>query len=286
MGGANLEGADLSHADLVEAYLGGAKAKKADFTSANLEEANVEEADLTEACFEDAQLSRMGATAATFVRARMGKADLSLANLVRANLQSADLRKANLDGAKLDGTVLTGARVAGITVRGAHPEGAIAEWVDVGVDDSVRRASAEEAKAILSGKPLEAAPEPANRRYFGRGDVLRFASLEFGAGANVEIDSRFEQCTIAIGEGTELVIGPEGVLAGCNITGGGNITVSGHFFEGKTPGIVGPRKLVVTAGGAVVGAVEQAAEATAFAFEPGCRLRMKITQAKTDGRNG
>jgi hypothetical protein len=121
----------------------------------------------------------------------------------------------------------------------------------------------------------------ANHRYFGRGDVLRNASLQFDEGATVEIESLFEQCTIALGRGTELLIGPDGVLSGCQITGAGNITVNGKFFEaqGKRngPGIIGAHQLVVSATGAMVGAVQQPPELTRFAFEPGCQLRMRIT---------
>lgn len=286
LGGANLEGADVSHSDLVECYLGGAKGKKCDLTSCNLEDANLEEADFTEATFEDAQCSRMGAVASTLVRARFIKADLSLTNLLRANLTGADLKRANIEGAKLDGATLTGVKIAGIQAQGAHPDKAIIEWVDVSTNDIEKRAPAAEAMAILSGRPppSRAGGRDPSRRYFGRGDVLKFAALEFDSGVSVEIDSRFEQCTIQLGDGTELIVGPEGVLSGCQVTGGGNITINGTFFEGKTPGIVAPRSLVVSRSGALVGAVEQAAEHTQFAFEPGCKLRMKIMNAKNNGR--
>lgn len=289
LGGASLEGADVSHSDLVECYLGGAKGRRADLTSCNLEDANLEEADFSEASFEDAQCSRMGAVAATLAKARFTKADLSFTNLLRANLSGADLRRANVEGAKLDGATLTGAKVAGIAAQGAHPDKAIVEWLDVSPTDTPKKVTGADAVAVLSGRapaPSKAPPaaRDASRRYFGRGDVLRFAALEFESGVSVEIDSRFEQCTLALGEGTELVVGPEGVLAGCQVTGGGNITISGTFFEGKTPGIVAPKTLVVTSTGALVGAVEQSKERTQFAFEPGCRLRMKILNAKTDGR--
>jgi len=80
------------------------------------------------------------------------------------------------------------------------------------------------------------------------------------------------------------------VLAGCQITGAGNITINGKFFDaggsGKKqsgPAIVGAHSLVVSATGAMVGAVQQPQELTKFAFEPGCQLRMRIT---TSGSNG
>ena len=115
-------------------------------------------------------------------------------------------------------------------------------------------------------------------RYFGRGDVLRDATLEFGAHSSIHIDSRFENCSLTLGEGAELVIGDSGVLKDCEIRGSGNITVHGRFFERNAPGIVGARSLVVSSRGAMVGAIQQAPEATLFAFQPGCRLRVKILQ--------
>ena len=109
--------------------------------------------------------------------------------------------------------------------------------------------------------------------------MLRNANLEFGEKAYVEIESRFEQCSIALGEGAELVVGQNGVLVDCQITGGGNITIHGQFFEGASPGIVGPKQLVVSQHGAVVGVVQQPPDSTHFAFEPGCKLRMRILHA-------
>ena len=68
--------------------------------------------------------------------------------------------------------------------------------------------------------------------------------------------------------------------------GAGDITLHGRFYERESPGIVGPSKLVVTAEGQLVGQVEQAPELTKFAFEPGCRLRMKILRARTEPGTG
>jgi len=83
--------------------------------------------------------------------------------------------------------------------------------------------------------------------------------------------------------------GPDGVLSGCQISGGGNITINGKFFEGGKkgqPAIVGASQLVVSATGALVGAVQQPAELTRFAFEPGCQLRMRISTANGSGNGG
>ena len=70
------------------------------------------------------------------------------------------------------------------------------------------------------------------------------------------------------------------MLADCNIAGGGSITVHGQFFERESPGIVGPRELVVSSKGALVASVQQSAELTRFAFERGSRLRVKIVKTK------
>jgi hypothetical protein len=144
---------------------------------------------------------------------------------------------------------------------------------------------------LTVGAVTHAVADEARRRYFGRGDVLRNATLAFDAGAQVEIDSLFQNCTINVGVETELVIGPSGVLADCEILGAGCITVHGKFFEKTSPGIVGARKLIVSSRGAVVSAVAQSGEPTGFAFESGCQLRVKIippadqppgNRAKTD----
>jgi len=117
---------------------------------------------------------------------------------------------------------------------------------------------------------------PASRRYFGQGDVLKNATLDFEPGARVEIDSLFQNCAINLGEGTQLVVGETGVLADCQIAGAGSVTVHGQFFERESPGIVGPREVIVSSKGALVASVEQLAELTRFAFERGSRLRLKI----------
>jgi hypothetical protein len=190
------------------------------------------------------------------------------------------LRRATLTGARLDGIKLTGARVYGVVGTGQPVQGVQADWVDNSVEgNGATRVTGAEIEALLSGK---AAAPAVKARYFGRGDVLRNAHLEFDAGAAVEIESLFEHCTIALGQATELVIGKSGVLSGCQIRGAGRITIHGKFLERESPSIVGATHLVVSAGGSMVGAVEQPPEATRFAFEPGCALRVKIQQTKKD----
>jgi hypothetical protein len=211
----------------------------------------------------------------------LARADLASANLSGADLTGADLRHAVLRGALLAGTCLSGAKVAGIVGTGREIEGVVVSWLDTsGAGDGSRRLDNGEIRSLLSG--IAADPgERAARRYFGCGDVLRNATLQFDAGARVEIDSLFENCTINLGEGTEVVVGAAGVLADCQILGAGNITVHGKFFERQSPGIVGPRRLVVSSRGALVSSVAQSDELTQFAFERGCQLRVKIIKSST-----
>jgi uncharacterized protein YjbI with pentapeptide repeats len=277
LGGAKLIGAQLAHADLGETDLSTAKLDDADLTNANLCGANLEEASLARAQLRDAQLRGANAKGARFTEAVLVNAALATADLTNADLTGADVRRVNLAGARLDGATVTGARVHGVLGTGAPIQGLRAEWVDDSVDGSgTKRVNAADAAALLSGQAA------VQKRYFGRGDVLRNAHLEFDAGASVEIESLFEQCTIALGDDAELVIGKAGVLAGCQIRGAGKITVHGKFVERDSPGIQGPTQLVVSSCGSLTGAVEQSADLTRFAFEPGCMLRMKIQQGKKE----
>jgi hypothetical protein len=154
-------------------------------------------------------------------------------------------------------------------------------WVDASPEgNGAARISDGEIPALLTGLAKVGAVRalPPDRRYFGRGDILRNATLEFSPGAKVEIDSVFENCSIKLGVGTTLVVGETGVLADCQISGDGEIIVHGHFFERASPGIIGPRALVVTAKGALVASLQQPEVPTRFAFERGCRLRLKVVK--------
>jgi uncharacterized protein YjbI with pentapeptide repeats len=265
LGGAILVGAQLAHADLGEADLSTAKLDGADLSSANLSGANLEEASLVSAQLRDAQLS--GAT------------------LTNTNFSGADLRRATLAKARLEGATFTGALVHGIVGTGAPVDGIRADWVDHSPEgNGVHKLTGSDIAALLSGQA--AAAPSANKRYFGRGDVLRNAHLEFDAGAAVEIESLFEHCTIALGDGTELVVGKSGVLSGCQVKGAGRVAIHGKFVERESPGIAGATQLVVSAGGSLASAVEQPPEHTRFAFEPGCMLRVKIQQAKKTSNQG
>jgi len=110
----------------------------------------------------------------------------------------------------------------------------------------------------------------------GRIESIKRVDLAIRAMRHVDPPLRL----IVVGEGTQLVIGPDGVLKDCQVTGAGDVTVHGSFFEREKPGITGVRKLVVSAKGAMISSVVQATDGTVFGFEPGCRLRVKISGAR------
>jgi uncharacterized protein YjbI with pentapeptide repeats len=268
----------LTHAELDDAYLGGISAPSARFSNASLAGANLEDAVLRGAVLDEAVLHRAILRGADLTGASLVKTNFSGADLTSAKLGGADIRHATFARAQLANAHLTGAKVAGLVGTGL-PLGTIdVTWLDLSPagDGTQRIENGVIPSVLMVGALLTPAADDARRRYFGRGDVLRNATLQFDAGAKVEIDSLFQNCTINVGVDTDLVIGPSGVLADCEIVGAGCITVHGKFFERGSPGIVGARKLIVSARGAVVSAIAQSAEATGFAFESGCQLRVKI----------
>jgi hypothetical protein len=119
------------------------------------------------------------------------------------------------------------------------------------------------------------AEAPPQRRHFGAGDVLRNADLEFDDGAYVEVQSHLTNCTLRLGNATELVVGEHGALEACTIHGG-RLRVLGTFLERSAPSLIGPVELFVSSSGAVTATLMQPAEKTRFAFDRGCRLRMQI----------
>ncbi len=266
--------ADLREANLENADLEGARLEGADLRGANLSRASLEGANLTGARLQGAELSY-----AQLESAVLGGADLSNAILVHAELSHAYLGGAKLNGAKLTNADLTKANLEEADLRQAELTGADLKGANLtGVKSSNGLPGAQAAARPANGS--------ANARYFGRGDVLKGATLRLEAGARVEVESLFEQCTIELGEGTELVVGSGGVLSDCTVVGHGSIHIAGKFYERKSPGIVGPTQLVVSTGGCLVAEVEQAQEATRFAFEPGSNLRVKIRNSRSRDKGG
>ena len=105
--------------------------------------------------------------------------------------------------------------------------------------------------------------------------------MEFGGESVVEIQSRFENCTITLVDGAQLTIGVDGVLDGCCIDGPGEIVILGAFNqESDDPTIVGPRRLIVGKSGSVGGSLEQHKDLTQFGFEHGCAMQLDIVRTR------
>jgi uncharacterized protein YjbI with pentapeptide repeats len=251
-----------------------------------MEKINLEEADLTDADLSEVNLRGAYGEGAVFTRAVLKGAICDGAALSRAVFADADLRHSNLKNATLAGVTMTGAKLYGFEAELDQLSGIIAEWVDFSVHADGRtkcpgESLTEQYKLMKNGGASHAGSSQASsdqgKRFFGKGDVLRNATLEFGEKSLVEIESRFENCSIAIAAGAVLTLGQHGVLYGCQIVGAGEVVINGEFKEnGNGPGIVGPKRLIVGKSGAVSGSVQQPPELTEFGFEHGCRLRLKI----------
>jgi uncharacterized protein YjbI with pentapeptide repeats len=287
--GAKMDGANLQKADLSRANLEGVSLEGANLSGARLNFAQLELANLGGAILEDVQLTNADLSdaylgGAKLSRANLRDAQLKSANLEEADLTEADLRDANMKGANLSGASMTGAKVHGFDVDVEQLKAVIAEWVDFseagdGETKCPGDSLVDHYQQMKNGVvPAESsAPSDSNKRFFGKGDVLRNATLEFGEKSSVEIESRFENCSIALGTGAVLKLGKHGVLQGCQVVGFGEIVIHGEFKEnGKGPGFVGPKRLTVGKDGVVTGTVQQPPEMTDFGFEPGCVLRLKI----------
>jgi len=286
--GAKLDGANLQNADLSRANLEGASLEGARLSGARLNFAQLELANLGGAILESVQLANADLREAYLGGAKLFKADLRNAHMEKANLEEADLteadlRDSNLKGANLTGATMTGGKLFGFEVDQEQLDNVIAEWVDFSESgDSETKCPggslAEQYELLKNGGSGggSSLSDP-SKRFFGQGDVLRNATLEFGDKSRVEIESRFENCSIALGAGAVLKLGKHGVLQGCQIVGFGEIVINGEFKEnGKGPGFVGPKRLIVGKDGVVSGSVQQPPELTEFGFEHGCRLRLKI----------
>lgn len=284
--GANLEGANLQNADLSRANLEGASLERANLSGARLNYAQMEAANLGGAVLQHVQLANADLRdaylgGADFTDANLNGADLTKANFEEANLSGADLRDANLHNAKLNATVMTGAKLHGCELDVENLVEVIAEWVDFAANGNGERTPgdtlAEQYQAMKSGAGQSSSGSQAGKRFFGQGDVLRNAALEFGDKSVVEIESRFENCSIALGTGAVLRLGKHGVMQGCQVVGFGEIDIHGEFKENeKGPGIVGPKRVTVRKDGIMSGSVQQPPTMTEFAFEHGCVLRLKI----------
>ena len=103
----DLQGADLQHCNLQNAYLGW---KSDDDRGVNLTDADLYEASCSRASFKKACLR-----STVFF-----KADLQKASMIEADCTEADFRDANLAGANLTGAKFAGAQIGGANFAGAR----------------------------------------------------------------------------------------------------------------------------------------------------------------------
>jgi len=122
--GANLRGANLSHACLPAARLRGADLTRANLAGSYLLLARLEGADLTRAYLRSAHLARADISGANLTRTNLTRAYLRGANLRGANLSGADISGADLEGADLTRAYLRSAHLERADLSGAYPEGA------------------------------------------------------------------------------------------------------------------------------------------------------------------
>ena len=206
--------------------------------------------------------------------ADLREADLTGANLTGVDFSNADLRRAIVADADLTKSTLTGAKIHGLDTGGDFPEDISVEWADAGPKaDGRHLLDIRQVRRMLAAP--EASPSGKQRRFFGQGDVLRNAELDFREGATVHIESAFENCAIHLSADSELVLGDKGSMKDCTISGG-RLTIHGRFEQGEQPGLVEPQRLVVSSTGVVASTLKQPQAPTEFAFERGCRLRIEI----------
>jgi uncharacterized protein YjbI with pentapeptide repeats len=286
LGRALLAEAQLDNVSMFQAYLGGADLTKADLQHIRMAETNLEDANLTGANLMEAALTHALSEGADFTDACLRGAVFDNTSLANSTLNGVDLRNCRFLNTNLKRATLTGAKLFGIEVASDELGSVSADWVDFSVEgnDRLRVAGTELVDYYLRLKAGLSAGAALNsvrsKRFFGQGDVLRGATLEFSEDCQVEIESYLENCTIHLGHGSTLTVGSKGVLEGCQIVGSGDIVIAGEFIEGGvSPGIVGARRLHVAQTGTVIAAVQQASTLTEFGFEHGCSLSLRIREA-------
>lgn len=208
--GANLNGSDMSGADMDYSTLRGCRLRGANLAEACIGWADLRgvdgtgavfaHADVGESSFADAELAGANFEGAYLANARMGGANLSgaslaearceHANVVRADLTGANLCDADLTGvdmsdAQLSEAVFSGAQLAGANARRANCEGA--DFTAAGLERVDLREAVLKA-ATLRGAHLEGADL--------RGTDLRAANLD-GASIAVVLPGRE---TVTLGE--------------------------------------------------------------------------------------
>ena len=146
-GRVNLQGANLSYAQLQGAKLWLAQLQGANLAGAYLQNAKLLDAKLQGTDLSEAQLQDAILFSAQLQGAKLVGADLQGANLTRAQLQDAKLAEAEMQGAKLARADLQGANLADAQMQGADLEEAHLQGANL--------AGAELQYADLSGAELD-----------------------------------------------------------------------------------------------------------------------------------
>ena len=159
--GANLSGGHLIFAFLPESNLSGADVTDADLTDAFLWNTNMESADLTGANLSSAFLGYANLTGASLRYTNLTDADLgkgedqSCETCPSANLSEADLTGANLTGTNLAESLLDNATFSHDTVL--HDGQTVSQW---GFDESGLQAYLEGTRSAYAANNLTIIPEP------------------------------------------------------------------------------------------------------------------------------
>jgi len=277
-----LSGAVLSHADLVEAYLGGANLKAAKLEGANLTGAKLEEAVFAGAFLEDAQFVRAQASGAKFNGADAPPRELRGGGPDGRGLVGHRRPPRDARARQDDKTKWTGAKVAHMIGSGAPASDLDVGWVDAsptatGSDGSTptRRSRSSSAGSLRVRRRASAISAPATFSAARRSSSAKARASRSRAASRA---ARSPSARAASWSSERRACWRAG-----RILGAGDITIHGTFLEAESPGIVGPRQLVVSAGGAVKSAVEQMKGLTRFAFEPGCKFADEDRRARSNG---
>jgi len=120
LGQANLDGANLAEANLIEAHFGEASLRGADLRGANLTRAGFHRANLSGANLTEANLTRASLSGANLTGANLNDSTLNDAHLGGANFESAQLRGARIRRADLSYVNLKKADLGGAQLRGSY----------------------------------------------------------------------------------------------------------------------------------------------------------------------
>jgi uncharacterized protein YjbI with pentapeptide repeats len=128
---ANLRGANLGYANLINAKLGSIDLSGAELNNANLSNAKLGSGNLTVANLSDAHLINAKLGSVNFSKANLSNANLTGADMSGANLSFVNLNRSNMSHAKLEGADLIDANLSDANLSFAKLKGANLKGADV-----------------------------------------------------------------------------------------------------------------------------------------------------------